>query len=747
MQSTSSSSRRYLLQEAVLFLVLSYWLIFASSTGGLLNKGMLTVSSALLTAVALVWIVTGARRVGRVTPFVLLFAAVLLLTAFTSIDPARSIPEVWLIGLELLTLLLTIDLVGRGWPAELFVKVLLLVGVIISLFSWLDFIAWYRAWLGTNPAQWIPAASYRLPAPNMLAVMLNLLLMAALARLLTVRSWGTRIALGLYALSSLALLYLTSSRGGWLGTAAGLFVLALLNTGYLRIAVNKIRGFLQPRRWLLLPGLALVLVVVLAAGFMLYKQAQQPTHGSILTSRTGLWGPAWQLFTQSPWIGAGPFTFAAAYLGWHTVPPGLIYVYAHNLYLDVLSSSGVLGLIAFLLLAGIIIYALLRRLRTTSGDERAVVVGAIAALAAFGVHGLFDSVHHTEPTVAFTLALLLGAALGTSPGAPQRNPRPGYARWMPLLALPLVGFAWYNLWALQPFYGGAAQANAGQWTSAAESFSQAVARSPRSAAAYQQLGLTQAELAADGDASALDDAIASFEQVTKLDPYFGLHFADLGALYLARGDTSAAVAAMQQAVDLAPGSALFQLNLGMAAEAAGDEGTAYQAYSQALEITPAWAKADFWQASPLRERALADCTCTLPQPPLSELKAAYSANRSSPATYIALARAYLDAGRLEDAAGVLQQSQFATVVSTFDFLQLTELRRDLAYRQGDTQAFQELDNQVSDAYAHQGLYGPGSFGIRTYTPYVLRKPAMAMELVPQLYVMGEVDTLTPNPSP
>jgi O-antigen ligase len=95
----------------------------------------------------------------------------------------------------------------------------------------------------------------------------------------------------------------------------------------------------------------------------------------------------------------------------HSVPPNALLDYAHNIYLDVLASSGLLGLGAFAWLLFSLLRALWRRLATPDPLQSSVVVGACAALAAFLVHGLFDSVHHSAPTGLWTLAILLSAAL------------------------------------------------------------------------------------------------------------------------------------------------------------------------------------------------------------------------------------------------------------------------------------------------------------------------------------------------
>ena len=74
------------------------------------------------------------------------------------------------------------------------------------------------------------------------------------------------------------------------------------------------------------------------------------------------------------------------------------------------------------------------------------------------------------------------------------------------------------------------------------------------ASAYLQLGLSYSQLAVDGDASMLDVAIEELEKTVELEPYLGLHFANLGMLYLERGD-------LKMALTKAPGAEMYQLLL------------------------------------------------------------------------------------------------------------------------------------------------------------------------------------------
>ncbi|NMC80602.1 MAG: O-antigen ligase family protein, partial [Chloroflexi bacterium] len=207
-------------------------------------------------------------------------------------------------------------------------------------------------------------------------MILNLMLMMAAARLLATRQMASRVFLSLWILSALGLLYLTSSRGGWLGTAAGLACLGMLAFRNFRSRWFSLWEWLRHRRALLSLLAVIALAGAAAVAYLLYRQAMQPTHGSLFGSRAEFWGPAWNAFLQSPLLGKGPYTFISLYLQANSVPPKLLFVYAHNIYLDVLSGSGILGLAAFLWLVVAITRALWGAIRT-GGEAGVVAMGAL----------------------------------------------------------------------------------------------------------------------------------------------------------------------------------------------------------------------------------------------------------------------------------------------------------------------------------------------------------------------------------
>ncbi len=155
-------------------------------------------------------------------------------------------------------------------------------------------------------------------------------------------SWHRPLAL-LSLLVSAAGLAVSQSRGGMLGAAVMLTVIALSCHAGLR------RG----SRW----GL---LLVALAAwlGLSLWPQWDGSVEGLVpgrpeaVLDRLIIWGKALQVASESPWFGVGLSNFRDAFYGqepWLHVPLGYASTHAHNTYLEILADTGGVGLACYLL--------------------------------------------------------------------------------------------------------------------------------------------------------------------------------------------------------------------------------------------------------------------------------------------------------------------------------------------------------------------------------------------------------------
>ena len=155
--------------------------------------------------------------------------------------------------------------------------------------------------------------------------------------------WGPKVLLAVIAAIPLGILAMSTSRGGYLATAAALLILL---------------GLLWPQlsRWVI-PG---VIIVALVAGTYIgwgviadALMTGQATSG--LAGRVEIWSRALMIIADFPFTGAGLGCFepiVATLYPLFLAPQGTV-AHAHNLYLQVAVDLGLPGLVAYLALLGI----------------------------------------------------------------------------------------------------------------------------------------------------------------------------------------------------------------------------------------------------------------------------------------------------------------------------------------------------------------------------------------------------------
>jgi tetratricopeptide (TPR) repeat protein len=220
-----------------------------------------------------------------------------------------------------------------------------------------------------------------------------------------------------------------------------------------------------------------------------------------------------------------------------------------------------------------------------------------------------------------------------------------------------------------------------------------------------------------------------------MDPNWALNHANLGALYRAAGDLSSAESSFHGATEKAPGAVLFHLNLGIVDEELGNVAQATESYNQVLSIQPDWAGSYFWRSNAFRQQILTTWNRDhLPphEPSLEELQAARAANPNVAATALRLAERYLQLRQLDEAAKFLQEADLSFYERSEDRLEYLWLSADLAALEGNYPQAIQLAERSLDGWRNQGVNGPGSLGTYLYAQLMFRRPAMSMEMVPQL---------------
>jgi tetratricopeptide (TPR) repeat protein len=683
--------------------------------------------AVFLTLISGIWLIAKQSTATPLKPYILIWLAAYSISVYFSIDPRRSLNQMFLMLVGVFLFLLTYDLISRGWKVEYFFKAFFLIGITITAFSLYEAGSWYLRWIRNNPGNWFPDITYRLGTGNLLPPFLILTFHIGIPIFSKTSKKLHRVIILLLVFLSMVVLYLTSSRGGWLGLFFGLLVWGVyfFKTAKEFIITNLKKLFTHK---LLFIGIVLLLIsLMVLGGFLLYKQTVHPTHGSVFSARDGYWGPAIDTFLEHPLFGQGQFTFASSFLRENSTPPNTFHQHAHSLYLNLLAEMGFVGLLAALLF--MVMYFLKFRSIFQKSNDKLVLLSIFAFIVSCGVHNIFDA-YHTKPAMLWPLAILAGAAISqpfVSTSDP-RKPRP----WGMMI---LISFTWFGIWAITPYYHGFELANQNQWKEAYQTFGQAVKRDPGNALAHQQLALTAAVLAQDGEQNMLDIAIQELESTIQLEPSWALNHANLSTLYFEKNEKDQAIQSAQKAVALAPAVPLYFLNSGYLLEKAGEKDQAHLAYIKTLDLNPDWSTASFWMETSLGKETLNRWIKTQPTQTslnLSDAQEILNVNVQYSWAHNVMAKAQLDSGDLESARQSLENAGLAYVNTSIDLLETQWLWAEYYRQTGDMEKAIEIGKETIHRYTQYGVFGPGTFGSLQYAPNMFRLSAMALEIVPQM---------------
>lgn len=202
------------------------------------------------------------------------------------------------------------------------------------------------------------------------------------------------------------------SRGAWIGFAAALAVMALALPRRAGRGVILAVGLV-----LLLPalhavGLLPARVVARLTEFMADLRLQDVRGVAIYSTnyavieRMAHWQSALEMWRAHFWTGVGMGGYEPAYPGFALINWPLALGHAHNIYLNLLAETGLVGLGAYGLLWGVVFWQTWRATRRAAGPARGVAVGLLGAWTQLTVHHLFDNLYVNN--VHLLVGLLLG---------------------------------------------------------------------------------------------------------------------------------------------------------------------------------------------------------------------------------------------------------------------------------------------------------------------------------------------------
>jgi O-antigen ligase len=227
---------------------------------------------------------------------------------------------------------------------------------------------------------------------------------------------------------SLFALFVTGSRGAWLGAAAGLAIAVLLAWRASGLPVRSIASTTARRIGLIATGIVVLVLSPLVVPRMLSGDA----------GRIELWSAAWSMFTSSPVVGVGPGAWPDLRASTPISDDNFaVLATSHNSILQILTDTGVIGALAALWMVVAIARIGWRALAPDRPvDARSVAIVAGGSLVAAAVHSVVDTQFHIPAIVLLVLHLV--ARLELAADLPATAPSRSFNRAVLAMSIALV---------------------------------------------------------------------------------------------------------------------------------------------------------------------------------------------------------------------------------------------------------------------------------------------------------------------
>lgn len=605
-------------RTAALALGLAFLVIIAGGVPGVFYfplRHALHISLVAMFALWLLWWLLARRRFDvRLSPLIGIPIALLLiangLSTVLAQTPRVSVESLLWAPIYLVFLLFILELRANSWPDRLWISTSLVLGALSALLAVGGYLAWYRGWISlAGWSEWRPPSTLRMAAtfghPNILAAYLNLLLPLALLAWNAASGRLGRTILTLWFALTLAALYLTSSRGGWVATAITLAVtLALFTRVQARHTQveDRLRAFFAGRRRASAALGTLVAVLALAAFLggarLLWAQLDSPSHEGSDEAHVAYWQAALSAIGGHPLAGTGPGTFGGDFLIYsRETPPQQPMPHAHNSFLNAFAELGLLGMVSIASIAvGMILY-FWRAWKRADAGVRLRLAACAGGLTGLLVHSQVD---HFLIWPAVVLQALILLALALPGGLPF-----GGRRW-PGVAIPACALvaAALLLWTDRPYEDldrGVAMTSSENWAVAGPAFDQALRADPALPVYAVQRARWLAQMAWERqDQGLAAEGIALYQQVAPIAAPYSLNLANQAALQWQVGRQQDAIATMTRAHAKAPRDEVVSLNLGLWCEQLNQLDCARSAYVSYLGAFLDRSEDAFWQETEFR---------------------------------------------------------------------------------------------------------------------------------------------------
>jgi O-antigen ligase len=214
------------------------------------------------------------------------------------------------------------------------------------------------------------------------------------------------------AVAMLAALGMSWSRGAWIGFGAAAAVMALALPRQTRWGLLLVGVLVVGALGLYATGLLHESVVTRLTSFAQYVQFEDVRGVGIndanyaVIERLAHWQAGLEMFRYNLWTGVGLGCYEPAYARFALINWPIALGHAHNYYLNLAAETGLIGLVAYLILWGAVFWQTWRAIHRATGLLRGLAIGLLGVWTHLSVHHLLDNLYVNN--VHLHVGVLLG---------------------------------------------------------------------------------------------------------------------------------------------------------------------------------------------------------------------------------------------------------------------------------------------------------------------------------------------------
>ncbi|MFT5121796.1 MAG: O-antigen ligase [Verrucomicrobiales bacterium] len=447
-----------------------------------------------------------------------------------------------------------------------------------------------------RPEQYELRASSTYICPNHFAHLLVMVVTLCVALVFNPSAGGPlRFISGYAVLIMLPPLYLSLSRSGWLGAAAGISIVLLL-LGYKKSKVLFAFSLL---------GIPAALAAVFGLLWFRMEAFRERIEDAIRGDvRMDIWPDTISMIKSSPWWGNGPgsYTYFISEFREQYLNVDLYVRYAHNEYLHIISEYGILGAsLFFIITTYMLVRVFIMYVRAESRRDSGLATAMLAVVGGSMVHAVFDFNFHILANVhvlVFILAVLMSAFFHT--GALKAVNAPKVYRWASLVAA--LSCLWCMWLSVQWYVVSLMERDVTRMVKAAslgETYTDRLERKCRTAIKvdhtfgpayrflgdeYRALGFWNIDPAKGQELMARAEGL--YHEALQCNPRDQDALLGLGEIYAARGENERAEAGFKELIRLDRTNLNYQLQYGLYLKKEGRLAEALAVFEQAVKMSP-----------------------------------------------------------------------------------------------------------------------------------------------------------------